>query len=187
MENKRPLSEEEALNSGTWGVALYPSARSFIGRVHLIDFKDAYINKNVLDGNAGKDRSTIPVEEVVRSEFVTLFPAYDFFNVTLRQVPIRDAEGKMQMENGVPAVGMAREPMVNALEFTCYDVPLHLTPRPVGWYFFSQMNEADVASYKNFIRQAIAQQKHFRKQNSKIQAPTAEESAALARGHGRRP
>jgi hypothetical protein len=183
MEAKRPLSEEEILNSGTWGVAVYPSARSFIGRVSLIDFVDPY---EVANGE-GKPRALVPVEEVVRATYVTIFPAFDFFNVTLRPVPVRDAEGKVVMENGAPAVGMSREPMVNCLEFTCYDVPMHLK-NMTGWYFFSQMNEADVASYKNFIRQARQQQKHFRQANSNIKAPTATEAEAIVRGHGgRRP
>jgi len=184
METKRPLSEEENLNSGTWAVALYPSARSFIGRVHLLDFKDAYINRNILEGN-DRGRRDVPVEEVVQATCVTLFPVYDFFNVTLRPVPIRGEDGKVVMENGVPAMGMSREPMCNALDFTCYDTPAHLKG-VIGWYFFSQMDDADVASYKNFVRQARVGQKHFRKQNSSIQAPTAEEAAAIARGHGKR-
>lgn len=185
METKRPLSEEEILSSGTWGVALYPSSRSFIGRVHLLDFEDAYVLPKEDDIAAGRGRSTVPVEEVVKASCVTLFPAYDFFNVTLRPVPIRDGEGKPVMENGIPAVGMSREPMCNALDFTCYDVPTHLKG-VIGWYFFSQMNEADVESYKNFVRQARLGQKHFRKQNSNIKTPTAEEAAAIARGHGGR-
>lgn len=185
MESKRPLSEEENLNTGTWAVTLYPSARSFIGRVHLLDFKDAYVLPKEDDIAAGRERSTVPVEEVVRATCVTLFPAYDFFNVTLRPVPIRDKEGKLVTENGQPAIGMSREPMCNALDFTCYDTPVHLK-NIIGWYFFSQMNENDVASYKNFVRQGRTQQAHFRKQSSSIQAPTIEEKAAIERAHGRK-
>jgi hypothetical protein len=183
METKRPLSEEEALNSGTWGVALYPAARSFIGRVQLLDFRDPY---DVIDGT-GTPRDSVAVEHVVRASIVTIFPAFDFFNVTLRPVPIRDPEGKVVMENGVPAVGMSREPMVNCLDFCCYDAPVHLKG-DLAWYFFSQMDDADVKSYKHFIRQARQQQKHFRQANSNIKPPTAQELEAVARGHGgRRP
>jgi hypothetical protein len=187
METKRPLSDEDSLNSGTWAVALYPAARSFIGRVHLIEFIDPYTGPGLVEGAGGKPRSEIPVEEVIRAAHVTLFPVFDFFNVTLRPVPIRGEDGKMKIDaaTGTPEVGMAREPIVNALEFTCYDAPLHLKD-VTCWYFFSQMDERDCASYKNFVRQAWRQQKHFRSQTSTIQPPTPTEAAAIARGHGGR-
>lgn len=178
---KRSLPDPEDLRSGTWLVALVPSPRSFIGRVFE------------LDGERENEPNVVPPKqfsrhEILKARVLTLYPVFDFFNTTLRPVPVRGPDGKpaIDQRTGMPEMGMARDPLVNPLDFTYYPTPLDLfTDRLIGVYHLSQMHQFDAEQYRDFMKQAVESQKRYRQAHSKILSPTEAEREALARGHGR--
>jgi hypothetical protein len=154
-----------------------------MGKVHLLDFVDPY---GVSEEDKAKKKATIAVKQVLEAKVITLLPCFDFFNITLRPVPILGEDGKPQMiRPGIPEMGMQRDPMVNTPDFLVYDAPVHVTSRMAA-YFFSQMDERDVAAYRSFMKQALLQRDRYRQQTSAIQPPSDAERKAIERGHAPR-
>lgn len=127
----------------------------------------------------------VPVADVVRADIVTLMPTYDFF-APLRQVQAQGPDGK-------PMMGMTRDPLITARDFTSKPYKTHIKNGPgVLFDFFSQMDAEDRKIYRGFVAQAREHAKDKYDQMTKAQngprVELADASAlsAIARAHGRR-
>jgi hypothetical protein len=174
--NEQHVHEQDDDHSGTW-VLITTGPGRVAGKVWGLDLVP------VSESHAGKD---IPVESVLKARVITLMPTYDFF-APLRQFQTRGPDGQ-------PAIGMTRDPLITARDFTSRPYKTHVNNGPgVLLDFFSQMHPDDRKIYEGFIAQARAHAKSKYEEMTKEQPPGGsrialakdEDVAAVVRTHGR--
>lgn len=173
------LPDPEDLDTGTWIVGVCNSTRSFVGRVIELDFVRQYDDSNKL--------KEISRHAIGNARTITLFPAFDFFSTVLTRVPIMGKDNKPEMDptTGMPKMGMNREPIMNAVDFTTWPIPVDLMGH-VAIYHLSQMHKQDADAYRSFMKFAMDTQKAFRKHTSALHLPTNQERGEVERQHGGR-
>jgi hypothetical protein len=182
MEEQREhdVHESENNDKGTWVVVTVGTTR-FIGRVHMLDFKEPEVKHS---------ERQFPVADVVKASDIAFKPTLDFF-APIKPRMVTGADGKPVMENGSPKMGYARDPVCVSRDFSSRPQVTHLKNGPgVIFDFFSQMHPEDRKTYNSFIEDAMLEASKRVEgvpsaSEPSIVAPTGAQVAAVARAHGK--